>query len=184
MVLDTVYRLPSTYVPPHLVDTSAAGMQSGYEVISAVVDDLRAMHEASIAAGAEIAVRWAYRSYGEQAGAFDYWVRQSGRAEALKKSARPGHSEHQLGTAIDFRSADSLEPPWNYPDWATTAPGAWMMQNAWKYGFVLSYPKGMEAVTCYAYEPWHYRYVGRDLAAAIHASGEVPRQYLWAHFWS
>ena len=94
------------------------------------------------AAGAEIAIRWAYRSYAEQQDAFGFWVRQSGKQAALQKSARPGHSEHQLGTAIDFRSADSLEAPWDYPDWATTPPGAWMMDNAWKYGFVLSYPQG------------------------------------------
>jgi len=181
MVLDTIYRLPAGFVPSHLVSTATAGLQSGYEVIPAVVDDLRKMHEASIAAGAEIAIRWAYRSYGEQAGAFAFWVRQSGRAAALLKSARPGHSEHQLGTAIDFRSADSLKPPWDYPDWATTPAGDWMMGNAWKFGFVLSYPKGAQDETCYGYEPWHYRYVGRQLARAIHESGETPRRYLWEH---
>jgi zinc D-Ala-D-Ala carboxypeptidase len=179
MVLDTIYRLPADFAPRKLVSTSKAGLQSGYEVIPAVIDDLRAMHEASAAAGAEIAIRWAYRSYAEQQGAFGYWVRQSGKQAALQKSARPGHSEHQLGTAIDFRSADSLKPPWDYPDWATTPAGAWMLQNAWRYGFVLSYPKGDQALTCYAYEPWHYRYVGRDLAAQIHQSGVTPREFLW-----
>jgi len=184
MILDTIYRLPSTFVPQHLVSTSDAGMQSGFEVIPTVIDDLRAMHEASAAAGdgQEIAVRWAYRSYGEQAGAFAHWVAVSGRAAALTHSARPGHSEHQLGTAIDFRSASSLEPPWDYADWALTPPGQWMEQNAWKYGFVLSYPKGETAETCYAYEPWHYRYVGRTLAKQIHDSGDPPRVYLWQHY--
>src|SRR5262249_10020073 len=179
MVLDTIYRLPADFAPKKLVSTSKAGLQTGYEIIPAVVDDLRAMHEASAQDGAEIAIRWAYRSYAEQQGAFAYWVRQSGKQAALQKSARPGHSEHQLGTAIDFRSADSLEAPWDYPDWATTPAGAWMLQNAWRYGFVLSYPKGKQAVTCYAYEPWHYRYVGRDLADQIHQSGLTPREFLW-----
>ena len=179
MVLDTTYRLPSDHVPPRLVSTARAGLQSGYEVIPAVIGDLRALHEASIEAKAEIAVRWAYRSYGEQAGAFAFWARQAGRKRAREVSARPGHSEHQLGTAIDFRSADSLTPPWDYPDWAQTVPGAWMMENAWRYGFVLSYPEGRTDVTCYAYEPWHYRYVGRDIAKAIHDSGLTPRRYLW-----
>jgi D-alanyl-D-alanine carboxypeptidase len=179
MVLDTVFRLPADYAPPNLVSTRRAGLQRGYEVIPAVVDDLRALHEASIEAGAEIAVRWAYRSYGEQAGAFAYWEGQVGYEEALQYSARPGHSEHQLGTAIDFRSADSLTPPWEYDDWGRTAPGRWMRQNAWRFGFVMSYPRGMQAETCYAYEPWHYRYVGREVAAAIHESGLTPRRYLW-----
>jgi D-alanyl-D-alanine carboxypeptidase len=179
MVLDTIYRLPADFAPRKLVSTSKAGMQAGYEVIPAVVDDLRAMHEASAAARAEIAVRWAYRSYGEQQGAFAYWVRQSGRQAALHRSARPGHSEHQLGTAIDFRSADSLKAPWDYPDWADTPAGAWMLDNAWRHGFVLSYPKGKEDFTCYGYESWHYRYVGRDFAQRIHDSGLTPREFLW-----
>lgn len=179
MVLDTIYRLPADFAPRQLVSTSRAGLQTGFEVIPAVVDDLKAMHEASIAANAEIAVRWAYRSYAEQQGAFGYWVRHSGEAAALKASARPGHSEHQMGTAIDFRSADSLKAPWDYDDWATTKPGAWMLENAWSFGFVLSYPKGMVAETCYAYEPWHYRYVGHDVAQQEHDSGLTLREFLW-----
>jgi D-alanyl-D-alanine carboxypeptidase len=55
----------------------------------------------------------------------------------------------------------------------------WMADNAWRFGFVLSYPKGRSDQTCYAYEPWHYRYFGRDLAAKIHASGLTTREYLW-----
>ena len=179
MVLDTIYRLPADFVPKRLVSTKKAGMEAGYGVIPAMVDDLRALHEASIAAGAEVAVRWAYRSFAEQQHVFGLYSRQSGRDYALTISARPGHSEHQMGTAIDFRSADSLTPPWDYKDWGTTKPGRWMGENAWRYGFVLSYPKDMTDETCYAYEPWHYRYVGRDVAAAIHASGLTPRRYLW-----
>ena len=113
---------------------------------------------------------------------FAYWVRVSGRAKALKASARPGHSEHQLGTTIDFRSASSTKAPWDYADWATTGPGAWMKANAWRYGFVMSYPKGESATTCYTYEPWHYRYVGRTLAERIHDSGLTVREYLWRHY--
>jgi D-alanyl-D-alanine carboxypeptidase len=54
-----------------------------------------------------------------------------------------------------------------------------MAANAWRYGFVMSYPRGREDVTCYLYEPWHYRYFGRALAARIHASGLTPREFLW-----
>jgi D-alanyl-D-alanine carboxypeptidase len=57
-----------------------------------------------------------------------------------------------------------------------------MAANAWQYGFVMSYPKGATAVTCYASEPWHFRYVGRDLAAQVHASGSTLRAYLWANY--
>lgn len=57
-----------------------------------------------------------------------------------------------------------------------------MKRNAWKYGFVLSYPKGMEREVCYKYEPWHYRYVGKPLARRIHNSGLTVRRYLWNNF--
>jgi len=181
-LLDTIYRLPADYVPPRLVSTSRAGIQAGFEVRREVIRDLRALAAASRAADAGIAVRWGYRSYGEQAGAFDLWVRTGGYRDALRKSARPGHSEHQLGTAIDFRSADALKAPWDYADWGKTKPGRWMGENAWRYGFILSYPQGASAETCYGYEPWHYRYVGRELAAEIQASGSTLRRYLWEHF--
>jgi len=181
-LLDPTFRLPADYVPERLVSTTRAGLQAGYEVRQEVIDDLRAMAEASREADAEIAVRWAYRSYGEQAGAFDHWTRQSGYDRALRSSARPGHSEHQLGTAIDFRSADSLRAPWDYDDWGRTPAGTWMRESSWRYGFVLSYPIGMSEETCYGYEPWHFRYVGRELAAAVRESGQSLRSYLWENF--
>ena len=66
-------------------------------------------------------------------------------------------------TTVDFRRYGG-SAPWNYSDWGTTKAGAWLKANAWKYGFIMSYPKGKTAVTCYQYEPWHYRYVGRARA--------------------
>ena len=57
-----------------------------------------------------------------------------------------------------------------------------MKANAWKYGWVMSYPKGKSAKTCYQYEPWHYRYVGRANAKSIHASGLTTRQWIWTNY--
>jgi D-alanyl-D-alanine carboxypeptidase len=181
-LVDTERRVGSGYVPPGLVSVSQAGIGGSGRVRSALIDDLAAMANAAGDAGAGIAVRSAYRSYAQQKAVFRSWVNKYGYAEALRTSARPGHSEHQLGTTIDFRSADSARAPWDYDDWATTAPGAWMKANAWQYGFAMSYPRGKSGVSCYAYEPWHYRYYGRSIAAKIHASGTVPRRYLWKHF--
>ena len=96
--------------------------------------------------------------------------------------ARPGHSEHHLGTAIDFASPDDTRATWNYEDWATTPAGAWLRDNAWRFGFVMSYPKGEESTTCYQYEPWHYRYVGRDAAARIRESSLTLREFLWHEY--
>jgi D-alanyl-D-alanine carboxypeptidase len=176
--LDTVFRLGSGYHPADLVDTSRAGLNSGYPVRQHVVADLAAMAGAARNVGAPLAVRSAFRSYSSQAATFQYWVDRVGYAQALLTSARAGHSEHQLGTTFDFGSAGG-GAPWDGVDWATTAAGAWMKANAWRYGFLMSYPKGTQPTTCYSYEPWHYRYFGREQAAAIRASGLTPREWVW-----
>jgi D-alanyl-D-alanine carboxypeptidase len=181
-LLDTIERVSRYYVPPDLVSTSEAHIAGSGQVRAVMVSDLRAMASAARGAGKAIAVRSAYRSYAEQKAVFAYWVASVGYQKALLGSARPGHSEHQLGLAVDFRSASSTRAPWDYADWAATPPGAWMKQHAWQYGFIMSYPKGKTSVTCYMYEPWHYRYVGRPEAAAVHDSGMVLRRYLWQNF--
>jgi zinc D-Ala-D-Ala carboxypeptidase len=180
-LLDPTYRLSSSYAPSDLVSTYYAGLNGGYYVRRHVLYDLKAMAAAARAAGAPIAVQSGYRSYGTQKRTFDYWVSQLGYSEALRVSARPGHSEHQLGTSLDFRSATSTRAPWDYYDWSTTKAGYWMKLNAWRYGFVMSYPKGKYWKTGYDYEPWHYRYVGRARAKAIRYSGLTPREWFWYH---
>ena len=177
-LLDTIYMLPSSYAPGDLVDSSAAGLNRGYPIRAILLDDLSAMVRDARAAGASLAVVSGYRSHAQQASTFQYWVDVAGYEAALRTSARAGHSEHQLGTTLDFTTAGGASP-WEYADWATTREGAWMAANAWRYGFAMSYPRGSFAQTCYDYEPWHYRYVGRDLAAQIRSSGLTPRQVLW-----
>jgi D-alanyl-D-alanine carboxypeptidase len=177
-LLDTIYMLPGRYAPADLVDSSAAGLNRGYPIRAILLDDLAGLARDARAAGASLAVASGYRSHAQQAATFQYWVDVAGYDAALRTSARAGHSEHQLGTTLDFTTAGGPSP-WEYADWATTREGAWMAANAWRYGFVMSYPRGSFAQTCYDYEPWHYRYVGRDLAAQIHASGLTLRQVLW-----
>jgi D-alanyl-D-alanine carboxypeptidase len=177
-LLDTTYRLGGDYAPADLVDSSVAGLNAGYPIRSIMVADLRAMADAARAAGAPIQLVSGYRSHAQQQATFDYWVSLGGYEQALRTSARAGHSEHQLGTVVDITSAGGI-PPWEYADWAGTPAGGWMAANGWRYGFVMSYPPGTFDLTCYDYEPWHYRYVGRDLAAHIAGSGRVPRQVLW-----
>lgn len=177
-LLDPIYKLGESYAPPDLVSASQAGLGGDHQVRALVVDDLTALSRAAAEAGNPIALQSAYRSYAYQVRTFDYWVSADGLEAALTSSARAGHSEHQLGTAIDVRSADG-PAPWDLPDWAETPAGAWMAENAWRYGFVMSYPKGQERVTCYVYEPWHYRYLGREAAAEMRASGLTLREWLW-----
>ncbi len=177
-LLDTIYHLPAGYAPSDLVDSSSGGVNGGYALRAFVAGELREMAAAARAAGAPIGLVSGYRSFAQQQSTFDYWVDVGGYDQALRTSARAGHSEHQLGTAIDVTS-EGGGAPWEYADWATTPAGAWMQANAWRYGFVMSYPAGRFDRTCYDYEPWHYRYVGRDVAAHIVGDGRTPREVLW-----
>ena len=181
-MLDTIYRISKTYIPSGLAPTSKAGLNAGAYVRNFVIPDLTAMARAARTAGAGLRVVSAYRSYGYQNQVYQRLVERYGESAARLSAARPGHSEHQLGTTIDFGSVRGARDAWHYTDWATTTAGSWMKSNAWKFGFMMSYPKGLRSVTCYRYEPWHYRYVGRRLASKIHDSGLTLRQYLWDHF--
>ena len=178
-LLDWTFALPRPYVPPDLVSTAEAGLRDGPRVRQVVVADLAALVAAAALAGKPVEVNSAYRSYGKQKSSFKAFVAQAGWKTAIRYGSRAGHSEHQLGTTIDFRSAGVPRAPWAYRDWATTPPGRWMQRNAWKFGFVMSYPKGKSAQVCLSYEPWHYRYVGREAAALIHERGITLRRYLW-----
>lgn len=177
-LLDTLHALPPEYAPPDLVPASEAGLAGDHRVRRVVLADLRELVAAAAANGTPIELQSAYRSYAYQERTFRYWVERDGYEYALRSSARAGHSEHQLGTAIDVRSEGGVAP-WSLEDWAATPAGGWMAENAWRFGFVMSYPAGGEAVTCYVYEPWHYRYVGRDVARRVRESGLPLRAWLW-----
>jgi D-alanyl-D-alanine carboxypeptidase len=178
-LLDTTRRLPADYEPWDLVSVRRAGLAGSGRVRKVMLDDLRALASAARAKGKALAVRSAYRSYALQQATFDSWVRRAGYEQALLFSARPGHSEHQMGTAIDFTTAPGVPLSGTF---GTSPAGKWLARNGWRYGFVMSYPKGKRRQSCYGYEPWHWRYVGRELAAEIQASGEVPRAFLWERF--
>lgn len=108
----------------------------------------------------------AYRSYSYQQGLYNTYVRQQGQTEADTQSARPGHSEHQTGFAVDVEPATrecEIEQCFG-----ALPEGKWVAANAYKYGFVIRYPDGKEATTGYIYEPWHLRYVGKSLAKELH----------------
>ena len=180
IVLDPAWRLPPGYAPTDLVSVSRAGFASELLLRVLVIDDLRALRAAAEVDGVRLAVQSAYRSEAYQDQVHQGWVRRLGAERAAEVSARPGHSEHQLGTALDLRSADG-PPAWELDDWATTAEGAWVAEHAARFGFVVSYPRGARDVTCYDYEPWHLRWVGREAAADASASGLAYRAWLYLH---
>jgi hypothetical protein len=124
-----------------------------YFVDRAVQEPLQSLVTDAQKAGHKIRIESAYRSYDDQMRVFRE-TKQVGRA------ARPGHSEHQLGTAIDFRMP-------------TTAAIDWLAEHAPEHGFVLSYPNGKQRITGYRPEPWHVRFVGQQLADELRGNGEI-----------
>jgi D-alanyl-D-alanine carboxypeptidase len=164
-LLDTEYTLARDYAPTDLVPVNETAVDGDGRIRALVVLDLDARGYAARKDGVDLAVESAYRSYDAQRRTFDSLVAANGREYALESAARPGHSEHQLGTTLDFHGDE-----------------AWLMENAWRFGFILSYPADRSPErTCYKAESWHYRYFGRDRAEAIHASGLSPREWLWQH---
>jgi D-alanyl-D-alanine carboxypeptidase len=178
-LVDTTYGLRSGYRPPDLVPVGLAGMPGNGMVRAMLVPDLRAMAHAARKAGAPLTVRSAYRSAALQRAVFAGWVAVSGQSEALRFSARAGHSEHQLGTTLDLGAEGGLAP-WEQ-HFSRTKQGHWIATRAWKFGFVVSYPPGARIRTCYSAEAWHVRYVGREEARAVHDSGLPLREWLWHH---
>ena len=184
-LVDRLLRVEDDYVPPDLVPVTDAGIVGGGMIRAVVIEDLRAMTEAAAANGTPIGVWSPYRSYDEQVEIFTSYSNQFGFENAITYSQRPGHSEHQLGLGVDFMSAGGGNP---LPgDWGATPAGAWMRENSWQYGWVNSYPLGEGGAlwnddACFHYEPWHYRYLGREIAAQVQESGLTIREYLWANF--
>ena len=101
---------------------------------------------------------------------FMTYVKRSGKAEADRYSARPGHSEHQTGLAFDLNSIDMT--------FADTDECAWVNKHCAEYGFIIRYPKGSESITGYMYEPWHLRYLGTETAKKVYDSGLTLEEYL------
>jgi len=175
VVIDTAHRLPEDFVPGDLVTVRQAGFSTMDQVRSIVIPDLAALRIAADANGTPLVLVSGYRSYSYQTELFQRRVNQVGEAEAAQRTARPGHSEHQLGTAVDVLDPDGGDLTL---DFAATPQGQWLAAHAHEFGFVPSYPDGSEDRTCYAYEPWHLRYVGRETAQAIHDSGVTPREWM------
>lgn len=156
LLMDKEHSLPEEYVPVDLVslrDYPLSLNRDSLQLSRVCMPDVLAMTEAARTEGIELVFSSTYRSYEYQENLYINYVAQYGQEEADRFSARPGTSQHQLGTAIDFGSIT--------PEFGDTPQGRWLYEHAWEYGFSLSYPEGMEDVTGYMFEIWHYRYITR-----------------------
>jgi len=151
-------QLSSNYTPENLQEVSYGGGKLKY-------DAAIAFDKMCAAARKENIILYGgsgYRSYSYQLELYNKYVRQDGIQKADTYSARAGHSEHQTGLAMDI-----LNKNWEFIK-ETSKEYTWLINNSYKYGFILRYLKGKENITGYKFEPWHYRYVGIDVATEIH----------------
>lgn len=155
LIANKTYSLPTNYNPG--LDPTCKGQ----------FDKLR---KAAAAEGLNIYLSSGFRSYDYQKRIYNNYVRIHGQAKADTFSARPGHSEHQTGLAIDVNTVTD--------SFGATPEAAWLAAHAHEFGFIIRYPKGKEHITGYKYEPWHIRYLGVDTATKVYNSGLTLEEYL------
>ena len=174
VTVDKEYPLPATYVPPDLTYLSHHDVPfTGPDKLlrEGAAEELSRLTADAGKNGVEVLVASAYRSYHDQTSAFAYYAYLYG-PEANRVSALPGHSEHQLGTTVDFTNAEvDYEITQTFGE---TDAARWLREHAAEYGFVMSYPNGKEEETGYVWEPWHYRYVGKENARKVEDSEKPP----------
>lgn len=180
VLVNKQYKLPSTYVPKDLVLASTSGIRKGenYYLRAVIIGDLTKMVNDAKDDVIDLSIVSAYRSYQTQVDTYNYWLsKNNNNVEYVDTfSARPGHSQHQLGTTIDFSTneiGDTLGD-----SFANTKASKWLIDNSYKYGFMLSFPKGYESITGYKFESWHYRYIGVANSTEAFNQGELLELYL------
>ncbi len=171
--------LPPGYAPADLMTPAVAlRLGSGAEEMKMRKESgtaLKDMFAAAKAEGLNLLLASGYRSEASQKALHARYVTEKGAQAADLDSARAGYSEHQTGLAVDVGRADhKCEIAACF---AATPEGQWVAKNAYKYGFVIRYKDGSQAITGYIYEPWHLRYVGKDLAKVIQEGGQTLEEF-------
>jgi len=179
-LVDKMNSLDSGYVPGDLAELGNSAYRvtrQGLTLRAAAADSLENMAAAALADGVTLTAASAFRTYEYQEEVYNRNVREMGQQAADRESARPGHSQHQLGVALDFFPIDDA--------FAETAASGWLEKNASRFGWSLSYPQGYEDITGYRWESWHYRYTGPELARFIDKYFNGIQQYalMFIHAW-
>lgn len=174
ILVNKYYKLDEDYIPDDLIEINKKYSVKGM-IKKEVADAFMIMCEDALKLNLHIINASSYRSYKRQKELYNkaYKERQE---KADLTLARPGHSEHQTGLAMDFRNLE-----FDIDCFGNTEESIWLLDNAYKYGFILRYPKDKEHLTGYNYEPWHYRYVGVDAATYIHDNDITFDEY-YAYF--
>jgi len=156
------------YIPSNLIEVN--GLAINKETYEAYLLMKNAIEKENMT----IRIISAYRSYDYQNNLYNNYLKYEKQSIVDTYSARAGYSEHHTGLAIDIDN-NKL----NYNKFYMTKEFIWMQENAYKYGFILRYPKGKENITGYSYEPWHYRYVGKKIAEYIKKHNSTYEEYYY-----
>ena len=172
VLVNKLNRLQSNYVPHDLEQISLNYATNNKFLRKEAKENFEKLSSDAKKIGYSIIAVSAYRDYDYQENLFNNYVKEKGENYALKCSAKAGHSEHQTGLSVDVMGSNN-----DYDQFEKSKEFDWMKNNSYKYGFILRYPKGKEYITGFKYEPWHYRYVGKDIASIIYTEGITLEEY-------
>lgn len=179
VMVNKQYSLPKEYKPADLVYPDVPFIFKEKIEKRMLRREAAAALEEMVAAakqdGIHLAGVSAYRSEATQRSLFNSYVKKDGEENARTYSAMPGHSEHQTGLAIDLSGSDGKCAAESC--FAGTKEAQWLADHAAEYGYIIRFPEGKEAITGYKYEPWHVRYVGKEIAASIAERGITLEEY-------
>lgn len=165
-LVNPTHSVSKSYVPDDLTSPNVTRTQSDITLRKEASDALEEMFAAAENDGVTLVLSDGYRSYTEQEQTFNSYVARLGEAKALKVCAKAGYSEHELGLAADITADESTAYSSSFD---STAQGQWLKEHAHEYGFLQRVPEGKSSIVGYSSLPWHYRYVGVDLATAVYS---------------
>lgn len=165
ILVNKYYSLPEKYAPDDIEQMNAVYAYPNNSIRKEVYEAFKEMSKAAKSDGHTLIVNSSYRSYEEQKEIYDNYRDKNGEEYADRYAARPNFSEHQTGLSLDIFS-----PGYGMKNFENSEAFKWLVENSYKYGFILRYPKDKQAITGYSYEAWHYRYIGKDLAKKVYES--------------
>ena len=168
--------LKENYVPNNLEQIDTKYALSNMSLVNTAKYAFENMSKEANKENLKIIAMSTYRSYEYQVNLYNNYAKSDGKAAADTYSGRPGNSEHQTGLAVDVYNQDET-----YTNKKKTEEYIWMQDNAYKYGFILRFPKGKEKETGYEFESWHYRYVGKNIAKIIKENNISLEEYIATH---
>ena len=172
ILVNKYYSLPENYAPDDITEMSNQYAYPNNSIRTEVYEAFKEMSKKAKESNITLIVNSSYRPYEDQKEIYDDYADNNGKEYADKYAARPSFSEHQTGLALDI-----FTPGAGMKNFENTDAFKWLADNSYKYGFILRYPKDKEDITKYAYESWHYRYLGKDLATKVYKSGLTFDEY-------